>query len=507
MSISATEPRPFPMTFGGGLDQSADPLFIPLDRVAAVQDMGFEQKVAAKRLGFQNEGTGTISGTIQARFDYITNAGTQFPMAISSQGAYYKSGGAWTLLQTLTGIPGTPISWINFNGILIWTNQQANQIYKWTGSGAAALLGGSPPQAAQYLLSYQNVVMAFGVTDGSSVFHPFRVQWTDNGNQDQWASGEAGLNDLFGTGSTFQGVGLVGPYGALLRRDSIWVIQPAPAPFYFSFSSTSSGKGCIAPGSIQSIDQGVIYCGDGMLYVFNGIDSVPVGQPAFSYLRTVNYNALGSIVSANYPLRGEYYIALPVSGATSPNLVLELDYLEGYVTAYSLVVTALGIELQPLISWSDPFLSNATWGGSGLQWGDPTFAGGAPSLVGANVSQPTIQGPTYDDFGNPISASLTTRLTDLGQAGIKRVPRIQIVLAKQTTGTVTIVVGTSDDGSTITSSSPHTVSMVGSTAAFFETDDLPEAEWFNFTISNAQVDVGLAVKMLIPYFIPRESSL
>jgi len=89
--------------------------------------------------------------------------------------------------------------------------------------------------------------------------------------------------------------------------------------------------GCIAPGSLQRIDQSVYFLSDQGVFLHDGVNPTLLSGPIEKTLKErVNWKAAAiSAASAHYKKKGEYWLWLPINGEWQNQIAVVYNYLKG----------------------------------------------------------------------------------------------------------------------------------------------------------------------------------
>jgi len=208
---------------------------------------------------------------------------------------YFKFDGSSTLLfftedtiyrydvPTTAGISISPITF-TATPINSWTSEIFNDfayagnlqdgLYKWAGSGNFAAIASSPKM--HRLLSFRGYLFGFKIIDAGTNFFQ-RVQWTDEGNGDNWTTGDAGSIDLK-AGSDWIVTGeIIGDFITVYKERSIHLIGFVGGTLVFGHREVVPGIGLVAKGAIQNLGNDHLFLGPEDFYIFNGISVRPVG--------------------------------------------------------------------------------------------------------------------------------------------------------------------------------------------------------------------------------------
>lgn len=123
---------------------------------------------------------------------------------------------------------------------------------KWSGSGNAAILGGTPP-VGLFTIQANNRLFI-----GNTVANPSRINWSILGNPEDWSGAGSGSQDVStNDGDTLVGAARLGPDHLLLfKQNSIhdMVIRTSPFPVFPLFRNV----GAVSPRAIVEVD-GMVY--------------------------------------------------------------------------------------------------------------------------------------------------------------------------------------------------------------------------------------------------------
>lgn len=163
------------------------------------------------------------------------NSGTEFLNAIAGTKFFTDSGLSGTMTDTtgaVTITTGQNNLWtpVSFNNLQIWFGGAPDAPFKYSGSGNAAALGGSPP-SAYTAFAANNRVFAI-----STAANPSRIFWPVLGDPEDWSSAGSGSADVNKSdGEALQCGVVTGPDTAILFKNSsthMMVLTRQPFPIY-----------------------------------------------------------------------------------------------------------------------------------------------------------------------------------------------------------------------------------------------------------------------------------
>lgn len=224
--------------FSGGLN-TFDPEYISelntspdLDNLI-ILDKGFKKRMgdSAWNSSAMVSGSTAIHGigaiTFNSGSQYLNAvAGTKFFVDALLTGTMVDTTGAVTITTGQDNI-WTPV---NFNNLQIWFGGAPDAPFKYSGTGNAAALGGTPPSAYTAFAGNNRI---FGI---STVANPSRIFWPILSNPEDWTGTGSGSADVaLSDGEALQCGIVTGPDTAILFKNSsthMMVLTRAPFPIY-----------------------------------------------------------------------------------------------------------------------------------------------------------------------------------------------------------------------------------------------------------------------------------
>lgn len=224
--------------FSGGLN-TFDPEYLsPLNQAADLDNLIILNKGFKKRFGDSafNSSVMVSSSTPVVGLGYVQfDSGTQFLNAVAGTKFFTSTGltgtmsdatGAVTITSGATNV-WTPVI---YNNLQIWFGGAPDAPFKYSGSGNAAVLGGSPPSSYTVFAS-NNRVFAIG-----TAANPSRIFWCVLSNPSDWTGAGSGNADVaMSDGEALQCGVVIGPDTAILFKNSsthLMVLTSAPFPIY-----------------------------------------------------------------------------------------------------------------------------------------------------------------------------------------------------------------------------------------------------------------------------------
>lgn len=210
----------------------------------------------------------------------------------SAVGTVYTYVGTETKLYSLTDTTWSDVSGTTYStaaddqwDFTQWGNQVvgtnfADNIQVITLGGAAfGDLGGSPPKA-RYVDVVEQFLVVANTWDAVDGYQPQRVRWSGIGDITSWtvsATTQADYQNLNNNGGYIQGI-VGGDYGLIFQERAITRMSYVGSPLVFQFDEVERERGALASGSIIKIGQNVAYLSADGFFVFDGQQSIPIGN-------------------------------------------------------------------------------------------------------------------------------------------------------------------------------------------------------------------------------------
>jgi len=224
--------------FSGGLNTFDPEYSSPLNQSPDLDNIILLDKGFKKRNGDSawNSSAMVSSSTAIQGVGYIQfNSGTPYLNAIAGTKFFTDANLAGTMADAtgaVTITAGQNNIWtpINFNNLQIWFGGAPDAPFKYSGTGNAAALGGSPPSAANAFAA-NNRVFAMNTTA-----NPSRIFWPVLSDPEDWTGTGSGNADVAKSdGEGLQCGIVVGPDTAILFKNSsshLMVLTRQPFPIY-----------------------------------------------------------------------------------------------------------------------------------------------------------------------------------------------------------------------------------------------------------------------------------
>lgn len=273
--------------------------------------------------------TGITQAVLGTTLYRVMTGGTKIK-SCSSAGVLTDITGAVTLTDSQNNL----MSFAKFkdgsaNDILIGTNG-VNAPWKWTGSGNAALLGGTPPANFKYIIVHKNRLWG---TSGEFLYHSDLLDgetWDALYWVARFSSQGIATNEI-------TGVGILGDNLVVFKEDKISMIAGESIPEAY-IQDVVTGQGAISGASIVPIKSNRY--GNILVFVnknlevkgFNGTkDLISLSDPIDVYLNTFNTSRSLYVPAVNWSSQKQYLCAMSRQGSGENNTLFGYDYyLDGF---------------------------------------------------------------------------------------------------------------------------------------------------------------------------------
>ena len=289
--------------------------------------------------------TGALTARCQGAVYVRDNASNVWGFAGDATKLYKNVSGstAWVDVSKVGGYTtNTDERWsfVAFGERIVATNYtDAIQSYVMNSSALFADLAAAAPKA-RYVARVRDWIMVANTSDSTDGPVPQRVWWPAIDDSTNWptpgsataAQLQSDYQDLLGEGGWNQGIvgGLSGADVAIWQERNIWRGMYIGPPAIFKFDTVENARGTPAPGSICPIGPVVYYLADDGFWVFDGIQSLPIGLQKVDkhFYDDVDQSYMYRITSAADPINKLIYWFYPGpqnSGGT-PNRALVYNY-------------------------------------------------------------------------------------------------------------------------------------------------------------------------------------
>ncbi len=292
-----------------------------------VENVDFSESFGrlTKRKGYTLTITANAGGStkVTGLYEYVQEDGDSFLIGSSVDDVYnITAPGTWTSILNAGALNAANVNFTTFDDLLIIVSENLTTS-KWTGSGSAASLGGTPPSNVRYVETHKRRVFMASSSAGRS-----RLHYSAQDNPEDWTTvDDAGSADIgIGDGDVITGIKSVGSCLLIFKKRSTWAMF-GTSPANFSYRKISPSVGCVAPKSIVACDKFVIFLSSDGVYAANG-DGVTL--LSYNIRPTIDgvANATKAIACAG-KIRNQYWLAVDTNSDGVNDEVWYLDFVLG----------------------------------------------------------------------------------------------------------------------------------------------------------------------------------
>lgn len=315
--------------FTGGLDSSNPEFLVSLNQAVSLQNINLLEKGFQKRFGNTafNSSAMVDSTTAIAGLGYFKlNSGTEFLNAVAGTKFFASSSLSGTMTDltgALTITSGQNNKWtpVVYNNLQIWFGGAPDAPFKYSGTGNAAALGGSPPSARTAFVAANRI---FAISTSSD---PSIIQWPVLANPEDWTgtgSGSQLVNKSDGEKLLF-GVPVDADTAILFKNSSTHLMPLTKAPFPVYTLQTKIG----AAGHYSWVyADGVIYFitpSRRMKATKNGTDFIDFPEDVDNIWDSVNPTRIEFIHGIYYPKLMQIHWFVSTGSSTTNNVSIIWD--------------------------------------------------------------------------------------------------------------------------------------------------------------------------------------
>lgn len=319
-------------TLNGGLNTTAGPFGLNDNESSDLQNIDFDKFGSIlQRKGYTALNASAISNTPDSDglhwFEFTSGASTVRKAIDIGDSKMFKMDdldGTWDdITGGLTITAGNHTDFQNFLNEVYMTNG-ADAPWKWDGTTAATMTVPAGLTTAKYVKEFNNYLFLANVTV-SGTTHKSRLYYSNLKDTGTWTATDF-IEIAKDDGEEITGIRVLGDRLVLFKERSIYVLfftGDADVPFILpGGGKTNSDVGCIAPFSIQLVDNGIVFLSSDGLYFFDGFNSFKISDKITTTIQGLNQTRLNQARSLNYHKKNMYMIAVPNGSATENDTVI-----------------------------------------------------------------------------------------------------------------------------------------------------------------------------------------
>jgi len=378
------------ITLGGGLNTASGPLNLQDNEASDLQNVDFDKfGSVVKRGGYEKLHTTKVVSTTQSSLYWYVTTTSRKAIMVAEDKIYRMDNldGTWDDITSggnCVITPGHLFCFETFLGNLYATNNY-NLPIRYINSGEAyhsiTAAGGNITEAlsrAKFVTKYQNYLMYANVTI-SGASRPSRFYWSAIRDDTSWSAAdfiEVSQED----GEEITGFKVLGDKLVVYKLNSIYVVSfTGDSTIPFIMQKSNSAVGCVAPYSIQEVDNGHVFMSYDGLHYFDGANSYKISDRINDTINGLNRSEFSKAVSMYQKTKNQYWIALADSGKTVNNKIFtwnafnnSFSKYDGFSASGMSIFLVGGYEERPYFSDYDGFAYQAEHGTSDYPSGSVT---------------------------------------------------------------------------------------------------------------------------------------
>lgn len=413
----------------------------------------------------------------------------------------------------LTGTDATRVQFaypeISGVKIIVFTNLLDN-IRKYTGTGTDADLGGTPPKA-RFVLNYRGYLI-IGYINDSGTMRRSRVQWSDVGDIENWATGDSGTVDLLEDDKNVTALAYFGEYISVHKEKAIYVGYLTGTDAVFRFDRKETGAGAISHTPIVNLPTGEqLFLSRSGLRLFNGVTAPDI-------VGTIN-EELADSMNSEYLFRSwgvhvqelkEAWFGIPIGSSQEPDTIYKYNYVTQTIYKDKLTDSVTTASLFTVVADDTWDADTESWDSDTTTWDSNTaLALHKRVIFGVGSTGISVQRTDSSDF-NSVAISSNWDSKDITAADFQIDDSEGLMLEWQgveviARGTALSVYYSTDEGSSWTLAKTLTLS------SSFPSDSSPLIAYFRVVSTkcrlrfyNASSGGAFDLKQFRPMAIPRE---
>lgn len=335
----------------GGLNSTAGPIALQENESSDLQNIDFDKFGSIlKRGGYVQLNTTATTGTNltgDGLYWYEFNSAgtnTRYLTHVSGGKIMYDSGGVSGTWTNLTGAyTATALSHCDFSTFLnkVFITNGVDIPTYWDGTAtannmASVLTSSTGITSAKYNCLFNNYLFLGNVNLGG-VYHPNRIYWSNVEDPFTWL-GQNWIEVSWNDGDEITGLHVLADRLVIYKNRSIYNLYftgDADIPFILpGGGKTNSNVGCIAPWSVQEVNNGHVFLSYDGIYYFDGNNSYRLSDKIRSTLLTYQFSKYPQAVSTIYRSKCRYLLAMASEGNTN-NKIVAWDFYNNAFSIYS----------------------------------------------------------------------------------------------------------------------------------------------------------------------------
>lgn len=347
MSKSGYVSKPVPVAYkklNGGLNSTSGPLGLQDNEASDIQNIDFDKfgsilkRNGSLRLNASTANTSSVLSDGLFWYEYdASGTTTRYAMNVGA-GKIMKMDGLDGTWDDITG--GITLATNNMcdfesflNTVIVTNNNDAPVM--WSGTSNASTMGlPTGLTKAKFVTQFQNYTLFANVTV-SGVTNKSRFYWSTIKTIDTWNSADF-IDVSKDDGQEITGFKVLGQTLVVYKEQSIYlVLFTGDRDIPFLVQKTNSDAGCVAPFSIQEVENGHVFLAYDGLYFFDGNTSFKMSDRINATFLGLNRTRFPNAVSTYQHDKNRYWLSLTSSGASTNDTIITWDSFNNAFSVYN----------------------------------------------------------------------------------------------------------------------------------------------------------------------------
>lgn len=283
-------------------------------------------------------GTGNVSTFPAFQANSYTFTVSAITTAPTVGATYTNNGTTYTVVSTLlTGSSGAIAGTITATGTGAPTT--FGTLTKASGTGDSTItfsleVLNANIQSAKYVGQWNNFLFFANVVVGSTAF-PTRIYWSNIQDDTSW-SAVNWLEISMLDGQAITGIYPLADRLVIFKERAIYNVfytGDAVLPFVYQVSNSPT-VGCVAPFSIQEVENGLIFLAYDGFYYYDGNNAYKMSLQIQNTINALNISRLSQARSLKQRQKNRYMCALPSGSSNTNNTIIVWDWVLNAFTLY-----------------------------------------------------------------------------------------------------------------------------------------------------------------------------
>jgi hypothetical protein len=336
------------VNFNGGLNNTSGPLSVANNESSDLLNIDYNKFGSIlKRNGYTALNTSAITNSPNSDglwwYEFVSTGAYSSKLINIADGKFYKMDdldGTWdNVTGAVTITADNTCSFENWSNTVYVTNN-TDVPFKWTGAGnAAAMTVPVGLTKAKQVVQFNNYLFLGNVVLGGTTYKS-RFYWSALRDDSTWplTSFIAISQD---DGQQIMSMVVLGDRLVVFKERSIYnVFFTGDNDIPFTVSKSNSPVGCVAPFSVQEVENGLVFLSYDGFYYYDGNNSFKISDKINTTITGLNTTRFGQACSMRQKNKQRYFCSLPSSSSTTNDTVIVWDWTLNAFSLYSGIAAA-----------------------------------------------------------------------------------------------------------------------------------------------------------------------